>query len=200
MESIPLLRPFLTAIKDKGKLKTVTKIIDNFEQQVTANINNLPKQAIHGDLNEGNVLLSKNGTGETSTHKIYAFIDFNNCTTSCRVFDVSVAMAYMSIFCHKSPVESSGEVIAGYLSESELSKEELNVIYVCVLGRICQSLVNGAYRHEHVDSDNEFILETAKTGWEVLETFTNSGEVKVLKTWDEICLRRLGRVYFQNKN
>ena len=82
--------------------------------------------------------------------------------------------------------QMAGHFFAGYSSVHPLSSVELEVLPVLVASRFCQSLVFGAYVSKLVDPGNEYILETAKNGWENLEEFWKTPKEEVLQLWMEM--------------
>ena len=163
--------------KNMERKNLVSEIIDAFEAKLTPVLSELPMQTIHGDLNELNILVEDNGFGK----EITGLIDFGDMNYSCRVFDLAICMAYMALLRHQDPTNTIGIVLAGYLSKCDLTDKEIDVLYLCVLGRLVQSLVIGNYQSTVLDPGNEYLVETAKHGWTVLRKLWCLTETEVQK-------------------
>lgn len=61
---------------------------------------------------------------------------------------------------------------------------------ICVMARLCQSLVLGA-NSSLQDPSNEYVLTTAKTGWSLLEQLYKQPENDVLDRWEILSQQKL---------
>ncbi|NRA87691.1 MAG: phosphotransferase, partial [Rhizobiales bacterium] len=76
---------------DENRTQIVANIIGGFEQ--TKNIlNNLPKQAIHNDLNDYNILINKHQGGKQSLSGI---IDFGDMVFDAKILNLAICAAYL---------------------------------------------------------------------------------------------------------
>ncbi|XP_065072296.1 hydroxylysine kinase-like [Rhopilema esculentum] len=154
---------YLDAIKNKENHCMVMKCFQLFHEHVLSVAENLPKQTIHSDINEGNIITEN----IDSKAMIVGLIDFGDVTYSFRVFEIAICMAYMSLLRPNDCLKDAGLVLSGYLSKEPLTDLELKVLYYCVIGRLAQSLTMGNYQYS-LDPGNEYLLLTSQTGWKVL--------------------------------
>lgn len=157
---------YLNALSDTKKRHLAETSLELFKMHVTPVIDKLPSQTIHSDLNESNIIIQM----EKGKPILTGLIDFGDIAHSCRIFDLGNCMAYMGILTHGDCMKAMGIVRAQFLSEVTLTELELEVLYYCVIGRIVMSLVIGNYQNKVLDPENEYLLNTAKDGWDVLET------------------------------
>ena len=161
------------------KKNLVGEVIDAIEAKLTPILSKLPTQTIHGDLSVHNILVENVG----STKEITGLIDFGELDYSCRVFDLGICIAYMSIQRYRDPLNVMGLMFAGYLSECELTDQEVEVLYICIMARLVQSLVMGNYQATVLDPGNEYALVNAKNGWPLLRKLWSLTETEVQEIW-----------------
>ncbi|XP_065072295.1 hydroxylysine kinase-like isoform X2 [Rhopilema esculentum] len=157
---------YLDAIMNKENHGMVVKCFQLFQDNFLSVAENLPKQTIHADINESNVITKTIASKAT----IVGLIDFGEVTYSFRVFEIAICMAYMSLLRPNDCLKDAGLVLSGYLSKEPLTDLELKVLYYCVIGRLVQSLTLGNYQYS-LDPGNEYLLLTSQTGWKVLGMF-----------------------------
>ncbi len=105
-------------------------IFDRFEALEPA-LAALPKQAIHNDLNDWNILTD----GQAPT----GLLDFGDMVAAPVVCEVAIAAAYVMMG-HERPVEALAAFAAGFHAERPLSPEELALIWPLALTRLAVSL------------------------------------------------------------
>ena len=146
---------------------------------------------IHGDINEQNLIVSEKsvpgGTSpEQAEHEVYGIIDFGDSTYSYYVFDLAIAIMYMSVDNKViDPLLAGGHVLAGYCSVLPLNEFEFDVLKVCVAGRYAQSLVLGQYTIS-IDPGNDYVITTAKNGWSQLEKLWTTPKAELYQKWHSI--------------
>ena len=97
----------------------------------------LPSTIIHGDANNYNVLIR----GED----VVGLIDFGDMVYSLRVGDLAIALAYV-VLDTTDPMLSAKPVVAGYLSEVELNKDEIEMVWPLMLTRLAMSICIAAHQ------------------------------------------------------
>lgn len=123
---------------------------------------------------------------EKRASDIECFIDFFHATYSYLVYDIAIVIAYLSIESKLvDPLDVGGHVLAGYLTERTIAKEEFQVLNLCICGRLCQTLVIGAYCY-YKNPGNEYILTTSKRGWDVLRKYRSTTNEKIIDRWNHI--------------
>ena len=173
---------------DSSHRELVLQVCRRFKEEVLPKLPCLDKQVIHGDLNDCNIIVTNPKSDKDGRYN-FGIIDFADLNKSYRVFEVAVALMYfinsdMGITVGRLQV--AGNVLAGYQSTFPLSKLELDLLYVSVAARFCQSLVIGAYTHKHLDPDNDYLLLTAKKGWEVFQEYFSTSKEEVLGIWSSV--------------
>lgn len=120
---------------------------------------------------------------------MYSFggvIDFGDMTDSCLLFDVAIAITYMSLDSNViDPMHIGGYVLAGYLPIIPLNASEWSVLKECVCARLCTSLVMGAYSHKF-DPSNMYVLTTAKKGWDLLRKMWQAPKSDIYIKWQAV--------------
>jgi hydroxylysine kinase len=170
LASVPKLLQFSYVFEDQpAKLKLIKEIISAFKSRVEASYPKLEKGLIHGDLNEQNILVQPVAVG-SKEFAIHGIIDFGDTQESYYIFELAISMAYLMLQClgtEIDPLEGGGLLLQGYSQHRKIPKLELEILRTCIAGRLCQSLVMGAYTYSK-DPGNEYLLTTAKTGWDML--------------------------------
>jgi len=169
------------AVTDQNRSKLVREVCESFKKEVAPKLHLLPKQTIHADANNNNIIVTPDSS--------FGFIDFGDINYSCRIFELAISLMYIlniadDLSCGNTRM--AGHFFAGYYSVNPLTGEELELLHVLVAARFCQSLVIGAYSNKYLDPDNEYLLESARNGWKNLEAFWKLPKEEVLKTWREI--------------
>eukprot|EP00794_Sanderia_malayensis_P017049 gene17049-18766_t len=162
---------YLDPIKNQSRREKVEIAFKMFEKHVVPVLKDLPMQTIHSDISEQNIIVDKNETGRW---KITGLIDFVDIRYSCRIFEIGICIAYLGQLNVSEFNWVAGNLLTGYLSEETLTELELSILYHCVLGRLVTSLVVGNYQYSLCDSQNDYLLLTQKTGWDLLDVLLES--------------------------
>ncbi|XP_047501616.1 hydroxylysine kinase-like [Penaeus chinensis] len=159
--------------------------LEAWNQRVVPLLPTLDRGMIHGDFNEQNIIVDS-APEDPDDYHVTAIIDFGDIQESCYIFEVAITIMYLMIEVDEMPPnDAGGHVLAGYLKHRRLSEAEWGVLRECVAARFAQSLVMGAYSYEQ-DPGNEYLLTTARRGWDVLATFWSAPKEEVLERWREI--------------
>ncbi|XP_067657440.1 hydroxylysine kinase-like [Haliotis asinina] len=188
LSNVPLILDLLHVVDNKGDRQMISDVIKAFESRVLEHLNEFPQGIIHGDFNEGNILVTQATDNDRwkDKHDVSAILDYGECSYQPYIFEVAIAMTYMSILSDNVPPQTaSGYVLAGYLTRHELPEKEIDVLKICVCARIAQSLVIGAYSF-HVDPSNDYTLTTAKKGWPRLRQLWKMESEKLVREWRNI--------------
>ena len=146
---------------------------------------------IHGDFNEQNILVrplqnQDHIPEQDQDYEQHGIIDFGDACYSYILFDLAVCMMYMMVESKiVNPLLVGGYVLAGYSEHIQLNDTEKELLKTCIAGRFCQSIVMGAYSYS-MDPGNEYLLVTAKNGWEPLKNLWATPNDELCKHWDEI--------------
>ena len=124
LTSVPHLEEFVYVVNEAHR-GMVEDIIKQFQKRVLDKIDEFPKQVIHGDFNEQNILVGKSSSGE---YKVVGFIDFGDTQKSCLLFEIAVALTYMLLT--TGQIETGGFFLGGYKMTRLIPQNELNVLKV----------------------------------------------------------------------
>lgn len=133
---------------------------------------------IHGDLNEGNIVVTPVDSGR---HEVSGILDFALIMNGCCVFEVAITMAYMMLD-KPSRVDAVRAVLAGWESLMPLSEDERNSLFLLALGRLCQSLVNGLNQAK-INPDHKYLLTTARGRIPLILNLWELGKQEVERKW-----------------
>ncbi|KAL7046446.1 hypothetical protein ACKWTF_002573 [Chironomus riparius] len=181
LSSVPHLDEFVNVVVDEEKRGMVEDIIDFFKQRVLNHIDEFPKQIIHGDFNEQNVLVNKIPT--SGDYRVAGVIDYGDTQYSCLLFEIAIALTYMMLI--TGDIETGGYFLAGYKMVRLIPENEMNLLRICVCARLCQSLVLGLYSHKF-DQSNQYLLTTQGAGWNLLRNLYTKTDKEVCQIWNEV--------------
>ncbi|XP_047132476.1 hydroxylysine kinase [Hydra vulgaris] len=169
MKAPYVLPGYITLIKDEVVKKLCEDVLCLFENNVLPIIHNLPKQWIHTDLNDQNIL--------QNNKQLVGVLDFDELLYSYRVVDLATALMYFSIGADdENRMNSIAAIFRGYSSLITLNKQELKVLYTLFLVRFCASICMSNYNYNYIDLGNKYLLIHADKGKHLLKHFFDMGE------------------------
>ena len=121
--------------------------------------------------------------------QMYGIIDFEDIHENYCVLDILIAMAVfmMSVPTNDGKfLETSGYILAGYLSRHKLSMDEKAVMNPVILGRYAQELVLCTAQNNHQSQTNAYLTEIFQNAWPQLEFMIDRGEEYVFKVWNDV--------------
>jgi Ser/Thr protein kinase RdoA (MazF antagonist) len=124
----------------------------------------LPQQAIHNDLNDHNILVTKDGDGTSS---VSGLIDFGDILYGPIVADVAIAGAYLVLNCD-NPIERLAMFLVGYQSVHPLSDAEIDAVWPLLLTRLAVSVTNSAVMKQE-KPDDPYVVVTEGPAWQLLD-------------------------------
>ena len=125
----------MDALEDPKDRALIKYYLLQYEQVVEPRRYALRKCLIHNDANDWNVLTQKG--------KVSGIIDFGDMCYSWLINELAVALPYV-LAEKEDPLGVAGIVIGAYHREFPLKREEIEILYYLVAGRICMSLCNSA--------------------------------------------------------
>jgi len=178
------VKEFAWAVTDEKRRSLSLEVIENFETVVVPEYKDLLFGAIHGDLNEQNILVQAD-SNEPGKFDVAGIIDFGDIHRNYYVFELAIAICYTMIDCKTMDVlDAPGHLLAGYNHWRTIPDKEFQLLKSCIGGRLCQSLVMGAYSYsQHPDP---YVLTTAKRGWPCLETLWSCPQEDMYERWRHI--------------
>ena len=185
MKNLHRASQFRGYIKDPEQTKILKRIEKLFTTVVQPKLDILPKQCIHGDINDTNLLL-KDIPGSSNVFEISGLIDFGDVNYTCRVFEVSIAASYMASIAPDDPVEAAAYTVAGYQQKNPLTEMENDLILHLIEARLYQSICMGAYTCVKQPSDAEYLLHNTKNCWIALKKLADTLPSEFTERWQKL--------------
>lgn len=141
LKHLPRCHKYLHAIGNKEKKAMVEGVLDAFDKHILSKIADFNHGVIHNDANAMNILVEEQGGSVT----INGIIDFGDCVHSCYIFELG-SMLMHTMLDRENPVEHVKPMLAGYLSSFPVTRQEFDILYYVILGRLAQIVLNGQYK------------------------------------------------------
>lgn len=141
-------------------IKEIETIFANLEPVLQS----LPKQAIHNDANDYNIMV----TGElTEPRRVSGLIDLGDICAAPRVCDLAIAAAYI-VLDHLDPEAALTALVAGYHSTYPLTAQEVDLVYPLLRMRLAVSVVNSTLMAAE-NPDDPYVTISQAPAWRFLE-------------------------------
>lgn len=181
----PQIRHHLHEIKDSSNKLNAEKVIKAYEDHVVPKIPLLRKGIIHYDMNGKNIILQGH---PPDGYEVSGFIDFNDCSNTCIIFELGISLAHMMIenlhpVTCSSVIEFVGPLIGAYTSVMPLKKEELACLYHVVLARCVLLAINSARVFE-AEPWNTCLLSYISKSWMFVEYLLSTSMKEVYRIWN----------------
>ncbi len=125
-------------LTDATLRRALDRLIAQFDERTAPRLADLPRAAIHNDLNDHNVLVGVEDDVERSGQRIAGIVDFGDMVHSYRVGNLAIAIAY-AVLETLDPLTVASAILRGYSTELELSSVELEALFGLVAMRLCAS-------------------------------------------------------------
>lgn len=158
---LPELRPLLSYVAPEQRT-LVARVFDRFEDEVTAALDRLPAQVIHGDVSPANILLSRD-----DPERVVGIVDFGDLVHGARALDPAIAAAYQC-FGLDDPAAGMIDVITAYHSALPLDREELALVAPLAMARLAQSILVSSWRTRLHPDNERYIQADADDSWRAL--------------------------------
>jgi 4-aminobutyrate aminotransferase-like enzyme/Ser/Thr protein kinase RdoA (MazF antagonist) len=166
----------------------VQTALASFASHVLPRIEYLPKQWIHNDANEFNLVTRLTDDGTPIVEGIF---DFGDATYAPRIFELAVAAAYCAIApsAHSAAPASSeahsrlqrvATMVQAYHDIAPLREEELQVLFPSLLQRLAMSVSISTLDAEFA-SDNPYLTVSQAAAWQGLECLTTLSPHEALR-------------------
>ncbi len=138
------------------------KLVDHFflqwDQHVYPKLPLLRQSIIHNDANDWNLLVD----GDS----VSGIIDFGDCTRTPIINELAIAAPY-ALFGKEDPIKWACYLIEGYHQEFPLLRQELDLLYYLIAGRLCMGVCTTA-NEKKVQPDNQYIVLSEAPAWDLL--------------------------------
>lgn len=166
------VRRYADLIPDAERRRLVMRFCEAYERDVVPHLPSLPRQVIHNDANDQNILVRRvRGAHPESPAagelEVAGLIDFGDMVHSCVLFEPAVAAAYVMLG-RSEPLSAAAHVVTGYHSERPLSDLDLRLLYHCAVMRLCMSVAISAHQ-QVAEPDNTYLSVSEKNAWDLLE-------------------------------
>jgi len=132
----------------------IETIVDRFNCHVRPFLTQLPRRAIHGDLNDHNVLVVGDATSPTGV-RVSGIVDFGDMVHSYAVADLAIAVAYM-VLDADDPLTTLAHLVRGHAEVVSLGDLELHALFGMSAMRLCMSACIAAHQRR-LRPDNEYL-------------------------------------------
>ena len=117
----------------------------------------------------------------------YGIIDYGDVCRSAYIFDLATSVGFFMISANVEDfVEYSRHLIAGYNHSRKLSDQECDVLYLSVCASISRELLLCEYHYQLQSGDNEYLLTSSATGWDVLIKLWSMTKDMVMTKWNYV--------------
>ncbi|WP_171232841.1 aminotransferase class III-fold pyridoxal phosphate-dependent enzyme [Ruegeria sp. HKCCA4812] len=159
----------LNAIPDPARRALLTEICEGFAE-ISGALADLPKQAIHNDANDYNILVE----GELSERRrISGLIDLGDMCAAPRICDLAIAGAYV-VLDHPKPERALAALVKGYHAANRLRTEEVDLIWPLLRMRLAVSVVNSTLMAAE-NPDDPYVTISQAPAWRFLENMLVNG-------------------------
>ncbi|MDK1493505.1 aminotransferase class III-fold pyridoxal phosphate-dependent enzyme [Sinorhizobium sp. 7-81] len=153
-------RAHVDLIADEEKRNVVRAILDHFVSAVLPRLKACPRQVIHNDANDYNVLLDADG-------RVSGLLDFGDMVETFRVIEIAVASAYALIGAEDA-VGTIARLAGAYHDVNPLTETEVELIFDLVRTRYAVSICVAA-KQIRENPENTYLLVSQKDVWRELQ-------------------------------
>lgn len=164
---------YIDDIPDAKNRSIVRYFFKQFEENVRPRLASLPKSVIHNDANEWNILANDN--------VVTGIIDFGDLAYSLRINELAIAITY-ACYDKENGLEWALPILKSYHSISEISEEELSILYYLIGARLCISVCNSAHTKKQ-NPDNEYASVSEKSAWKMLHYLISVNPISITNSF-----------------
>ncbi len=127
------LRSLLVHVDDYTMRRDLESVLDDFDRNVKPVLQVLPRQVIHNDAHNENILMGDDG-------EIAGIIDFGDMLMAPRIQNISTAAAYLRAE-GDDPLQLITPFVAAYLETNPLQPSELDALFDLTRTRLSMTLI-----------------------------------------------------------
>ena len=139
-------------VRDPDLQTLVRRLHANYLEHAQPLLAALPRQAIHGDMNDYNVLAGGGTDIHSRNQSVTGVVDFGDMLISHRVNELAVAAAY-AVLGKADPLAAAAQVVRGYHRSNPLTEPEIAVLFHLINARLCMSTCLAAYQQRQRPAD-----------------------------------------------
>jgi len=183
------LQKWTSDVRDDGNralLKRAFALFNSKAGYMLHDGSSLRSQVTHNDGNDHNVIVSEHcpttAAGESSTWSVVGLIDFGDIVHTNLICNLAVSLAYYC--CNPSlgtdqdrdalneyARNTAVSVVRGYHDQMPLESLEIDVLWWCMIGRICHSLASSAHRQQ-MEPENKYLVVSEAPFWQLLRALS----------------------------
>ena len=152
---------YLKLFNTKKKLKVIQYFQDSFLNDL-ASYETLRKSFIHNDINDQNIIITKNLVNPD----VKGIIDFGDTLKNQTINDLAVTCTYAIMNC-TNPLSSAISVVRGYNENYKLFDSELYHLYNLIGMRLVVSLTKSAINKTEF-KENKYLLISEDSAWDLI--------------------------------
>ncbi|WP_159876511.1 phosphotransferase [Aquitalea denitrificans] len=175
------LQPLLAETPDGPQKAVLADWLVHFIQQVQPVLGGLRRQVIHNDLNPHNVLVDPQDQITTA-----GLIDFGDMVEAPLINELAVACSYQ-LSSSANPLDTAGELIAGYHAVCPLLAEEVAILYELILTRLCMTVTITGWRAARYPENSSYILRNNGLSWDGLQRLSALGRARATDYLFQLC-------------
>ncbi len=155
--------PELNVIADAPRRALLEQICDGFTA-LQPTLAALPRQAVHNDLNDYNILVAL----QDDTAQVSGLIDLGDMCAAPRICDLAITAAYV-VLDHGAPDAALSALVAGYHAANPLTGAELDLLWPLLRMRLAKSVVNSTLMARDNPGD-PYVTISQAPAWRFLES------------------------------
>ncbi len=152
----------LTCINDPSRKKVLESICADFAD-LSSKLTSLPKQAIHNDANDYNIMVA----GGLRSKHVSGLIDLGDMCAAPRICDLAIAAAYI-VLDHDRPETALAALVSGYHQANPLTPAEVDMVWPLLRMRLAVSVVNSTLMAAENPTD-PYVTISQAPAWRFLE-------------------------------
>jgi 4-aminobutyrate aminotransferase-like enzyme/Ser/Thr protein kinase RdoA (MazF antagonist) len=168
----------LRFIDDAEKQAAVQAILQRFVADMLPRLETCPRQVIHNDANDYNVLLDAAG-------RVSGLLDFGDMVETFRVVEIAVAGAY-ALIGTADPVETIARLAAAYHAVNPISETEAELVFDLVCTRYAVSMCMAA-KQIRDNPENTYLLVSQQDVWRELQRLQQENRALAIARIRDAC-------------
>lgn len=160
---LPWIEEHLPDFETKEQREMVEYFLQLFESKVTSKKDILRKSAIHGDLNDYNILVSE----ELKTPTVTSVIDFGDINYSYTINELAIACAY-AMMNQPDPLSTAKKMVEGCHEKFPLNPDEIEALFPLIAARLLISVTHSS-TSKKLEPENEYLQISAQPAWDLLK-------------------------------
>jgi hydroxylysine kinase len=158
------LRGLLVHINDEQVRESVENVLEDFDNKVKPVLGDIPRQVIHNDANDENILLDSNSD-------ISGIIDFGDMLRAPRVVEVSTTASYLRT--QGDPMRLIAPFVAAYDRKNALLDAEIEHLFDLIRTRLAMTLIILYWRLAAREKDDPYRQKSLAANSNALDFLQN---------------------------